>query len=64
MTRYIEKKTIKYRNLREILKKRNPKHGNWYAEPKVYESDRVTVRRRMEARSKIEEFLEDKELDW
>jgi hypothetical protein len=64
LTQYVYKKTVKYRKLKELRKKSNPVEINWYGKKKVYESDMVSIRRRMVARDKIEALLEEKELDW
>ena len=62
MTKYVYKKTIKYNKLKEYVKSKRAKDRNWHTSPVVYESDMVSIRRRMVARDKIEEMLEAKEL--
>ena len=55
---YVEKPTIKYRKLREITRQgKAVEHSG-----KKYDSDRFAFKRKLSARNKIEEMLEEKEL--
>jgi hypothetical protein len=64
MTQYVEKRTVKYRQLRELRKGCNPVDHDYYRMRKVYESDNAVFKRKLNAREKIERIEEAKELDW
>jgi hypothetical protein len=53
---------VKYRRLREIKRRSMPFEKNWHGDEIKTESDVFAFKRKLSARNKIEELLEEK--DW